>query len=41
MFRLIKQVFIELLSVSLSNEPCMDRPTLFDLNPVKLNYYAF
>ena len=50
MFRLIKQVFIALLSfsgslttkcVSLNNEPCMIRPTLIDLNPVELNYYPF
>ena len=49
MFRLIKQVFIVLLSfsrslatkrVSLSsNEPCMARPTFTDLNPIQLNYY--
>ena len=50
MLRLIKQVFIALLSfsgslttksVSLNNEPCMIRPTLIDLNPVELNYYPF
>ena len=50
MFRLIKQVFITLLSfsgslaikcVSLNNEPCMIRPILIDLNPVELNYYPF
>ena len=50
MFRLIKQIFIALLSfseslttkcVSLNNEPCMIRPTLIDLNPVELNYYPF
>ena len=50
MFRLIKQVFIELLSfsgssatkyMSFSNEPGYDRPTYFDLNPAELNYYAF
>ena len=48
MFWLIKQVFIALLSfsgslptkyVSLSNEPCMVRPTLINLNPVELNYH--
>ena len=47
---LIKQVFIALLSfswslatkcVSLSNEPCMIRTTLIDLNPVEFNYYPF
>ena len=27
--------------VSLNNEPCMARFTLFDLNPVELNYYPF
>ena len=50
MFRLIKQVFIGLLSFSrssatkfmpLNNEPCVTRPTLIDLNPVKFNYYPF
>ena len=25
--------------VSLSNESCMVRPTLIDLNPIELNYY--
>ena len=25
--------------VSLSNEPCMNKPTFIDLNPVELNYY--
>ena len=48
MFSLIKQVFIVLLSfssslttkcLSLNDEPCMLRPTLFNLNPVKLKYY--
>ena len=47
MFRLIKQVFIALLSftrslaikcVSLNDEPCMTKPMLADLNPVELNY---
>ena len=46
MFRLIKQVFIVLLSfngtlattcVSLSNEPYMARPILINLKPVQLN----
>ena len=50
MFRLIKQVFIGLLSFSrssaakfmpLNNERCVTRPTLIDLNPVKFNYYPF
>ena len=50
MFRLIKQVFIVLLSfsrslatkcVSFNNEPCMIRPTLVDLNRVDLKYYPF
>ena len=48
--RLMRQLFIVLLSfssslarkcVSLSNEPCMTRPTLFDFNPIKLNLYSF
>ena len=51
MFKLIKQVFFIVLlrfsrslatkCVSLSNEPCMARPTLIDLNPTELNYYPF
>ena len=50
MFSLIKQVFNLLLSLSeslatkclfLSNELCMARPTLIDLNPVELKYYSF
>ena len=50
MFSLIKQVFIVLLSfieslptkcVSLKNEPCIGRPTLIDLNPIKSKYYPF
>ena len=50
MFGLIKQVFIGLLRFSgslatkcmlLCNELYMTRPTLFDLNPVKFNYYIF
>ena len=50
MFKLIKQVFIGLLSfsaslltkcMSLNNEPCMTRPTLIELDPVKFNYYPF
>ena len=50
MFRLIKQVFITLLSfseslttkcVSLNNEPCMVRLTFIDLNSVELNFYRF
>ena len=50
MFRLVKQVFIVLLSfrrslatkcVSFNNEPCMIRPTLVDLNRVDLKYYPF
>ena len=48
MFRLITQVFIVLLRlsgspitkyVSLSNKPCMDRPTLIDSHPIELDYY--
>ena len=35
MFKLIKQVFIELLIVSIN------RPNLIDLNPVKLKYYPY
>ena len=27
--------------VSLSNEPCMTRPALIDLNPFELKYYPF
>ena len=50
MFRLIKQVFIGLLSfigslatkcLSLNNKTCMTILTLIDLNPVKFNYYPF
>ena len=50
MFSLIKQVFIALLSfssslatkcISLNDELCMIRPTIIDLNPVKLKYYPF
>ena len=50
MFSLIKQVFIALLSfnkslattcVSCNNEPCMIRPFLIDLSPVKLKHYPF
>ena len=50
MFRLLKQVFIALLSVSwslatksvtLSNEPCMIRPTFIDVNLYAHNYYPF
>ena len=47
---LIKQVFIVLFSfnrslltkcLSLNNEPCIARPTLIDLNPIKLNHFPF
>ena len=50
MFRLIKQMFINLLSfsrslgtkcLSLSNEGCMASPTLINLNPIEFNYYPF
>ena len=50
MFSLIKQVFIVLLSFSVSlatkcmflnDEPCIVRPTLIDMNPVELKYYPF
>ena len=53
MFSLIKQVFIVLLSfseslarcrtkcLSLNNQPCIDRPTVINLNPVDLKYYPF
>ena len=50
MLRLIKQVFIGLLSFSASlwtkytsfnNESWMTRPTLKYVNPVKFNYYPF
>ena len=27
--------------VCLSNEPCMDRPSVIDLNHIDLNYYPF
>ena len=49
----VKQVFIVLLSFSeslacdqsrclfLNDEPCMIRPTLIDLNPIKLKYHPF
>ena len=49
-FWLIKKVFIVLLSfsgslatkcVSLSNETCVARPTLINLNPIGLKYYPF
>ena len=48
MVKNIKQVFVALLSLSnsltskfesLSSEPCMARPALTDLDPVKLNHY--
>ena len=48
MFSIIKQVFIKLLSFSeylatkylfLNDETCMVRPTLIDMNSVKLKYY--
>ena len=53
MFSLIKQVFIVLLRFSkslarnrtkclfLNDKPCMDRPTLIDMNPAELEYYPF
>ena len=53
MFTLIRQVFIVLLSFSISlacdrtkclflkDKPCMVRPTVIDLNPVELKYYPF
>ena len=50
MFSLIKQVFIVLLSFSVSlatkcmflnDELCIVRPTLIDMNPVELKYYPF
>ena len=53
MFSIIKQVFIVLLIFSeslalnqtkylfLSDEPCMVRPNLIDLNPVDIKYYPF
>ena len=50
MFRLIKQVFVALLTLSgllatkymsLNNEQCIIRPTIIDINPVELNYYPF
>ena len=49
MLRLIRQVFIALLSFSrslatkcvyLNNKLCITRPTFVDLNPVDLNYLA-
>ena len=27
--------------VSLNDEPCINRPTLFNLSPIELNYYGF
>ena len=50
MFRLIKQIFVALLTfsaslatkcMSLNSEPSMIKTTLIDLNPAKLNYYPF
>ena len=50
MFRLIKQVIIELLtfikslankSILLNNEPCMIKPFIINKNPVELKYYPF
>ena len=50
MFSILKQVFIVLLSFSISlateclflnGESCMVGPTLVDLNPVELKYYPF
>ena len=53
MFSLNKPVFIVLLSFNeflackkikclfLNDESCMLRPTLIDLNPIKLKYYPF
>ena len=50
MFPKIKQEFIVLLGfseswatkfLSLIDEPCMVRPTLIDLNLIKLKYYSF
>ena len=53
MSSIIKQAFIVLLSFSeslacnrtkclfLNDEPCMVRPTLIDMNPVKVKYYPF
>ena len=50
MFRLIKRVFIALLTfsrslatkcVSLNSEAYIVRPTVTDLNPVEFNYYPF
>ena len=53
MFSHIKQVFIVLLrfstslvhdrteSLLLNDEPFMVRPTLIDLNPIKLKYHPF
>ena len=48
MFRLIKQVFITLMSyvgflgtkcVSLNNKPCMIRPSFINIKSVELSYY--
>ena len=48
MFSLIKEVFVVLLSFSVSlatkclflnDEPCMVRPTLINMNPIELKYY--
>ena len=50
MFRLIKQIFVALLTfsaslatkcMSLNSEPSMIKTTLIDLNPAKLNHYPF
>lgn len=50
MFKFVEKVFIASLSfskllatnwVSLSNEPCLVRPTVIDLSPNGLHYYSF
>ena len=35
----IARVSARTKSVSLNNKPCIDRPTLFGLDPVELKYY--
>ena len=50
MFRFTKQLLIVLLSfsrslatkcVTLSNESCLSRTNLINLNPIELDYYSF
>ena len=38
---LIRVAKVKAKCLFLNDEPCMIRPTLIDLNPVKLKYYPF